>query len=73
MVGRINFWSNSHEWESYYDEIVTVRNIDYNYNWFDEGWNDLANAGGNDRYIIETGDDGSETLYMMKLVLTYRS
>ena len=62
MVGNINYWSNSHEWESYYDGKVTVRNLDYNYNWHDADWKNLANSGGYDRYIVETDSAGSETL-----------
>lgn len=62
MVGNINYWSHSHEWESYYDGKVTVRNVDYNYHWNDANWKDLANAGGYDRYIVETDDEGAETL-----------
>ena len=49
-------------WESYYDGKVTVRNLDYNYNWHDADWKNLANSGGYDRYIVETDSAGSETL-----------
>jgi hypothetical protein len=62
MVGNINYWSNSHEWETYYDGKVTVRNLDYNYNWNDADWKNLANSGGYDRYIVETDGAGVETL-----------
>jgi hypothetical protein len=62
MVGNINYWSNSHEWESYYDGKVTVRNLDYNYNWNDADWTNLANSGGYDHYIVETDGAGLETL-----------
>ena len=62
MVGNINYWSHSHEKEKYYDGKVTVRDIDYNYHWNDANWKDLASAGGNDRYIVETDDEGVETL-----------
>ena len=59
MVGQINFWTNENEWERYYDDqILTVKNINYNYNFHDADWNNIANSGGNERYIVDP-DDGS--------------
>ena len=59
MKAQINFWNNEHEWTSYYDdEPYTVKNFNYNYNFHDAEWNNLANSGGNERFIVDP-DDGS--------------
>ena len=65
MVGQINFWADENTWERYYDdEPLTVKNVHYNYNFHDAQWNQLANSGGNARYIVEEAEDGSVTLIL---------
>ena len=60
MVAQINFWSNTDEWTGFYgNDERTIKNINYNYNFHDEDWNQIANAGGNLRYIVEA-DGGLE-------------
>ena len=57
MVGQINFWTNENEWESYRNDTpVTVKNFNYNYNFHDADWNNIANSGGNSRYLVDPED-----------------
>ena len=54
----INHWMNEDEWERYYDdELLTVKNIHYNYN-FHDAEEPNCNSGGNARYIVEEDEDG---------------
>ena len=62
MAGQINYWVSEDEWERFYDdEIVTVKNVHFNYNFHDADWNQIANSGGNQRYIIDP-ENGAEVL-----------
>ena len=54
MIGQISYWSDSNTWTRYYDgQEVQIQNVNYNYNFHDADWNNLANSGGNERYIID--------------------
>ena len=76
MVGQINFWNDENEWERFirYDdpdtedseieELKTIKNVNYNYNFHDADWNNVANSGGNARYIVDEDDDGNEVLIL---------
>ncbi len=58
MAAQINYWNDTHEWEGWFDgQVLPVKNVNYNYNFHDADWNNIANAGGFDRYIVE--DDGN--------------
>ena len=62
MAGQINFWMNENEWDRYYDDqLVTVKNVHYNYNFHDAEWNQIANSGGNERHIVDP-DGGPDIL-----------
>ena len=74
MVGQINFWNDENEWKFIrYDdpdtkveieELKTIKNVNYNYNFHDADWNNVANSGGNARYIVDEDDDGNEVLVL---------
>ena len=62
MAAQVNHWVNEDQWERFYDDqLLTVKNIHFNYSFHDADWNQIANSGGNQRYIIDP-DDGSEIL-----------
>lgn len=57
MAAQINYWNDEHSWDGWFDgKVLPVINKNYNYNFHDADWNNIANAGGFDRYIDE-GDD----------------
>ena len=49
--------------DSEIEELKTIK-INYNYNFHDGDWNNVANSGGNARYIVDEDDDGNEVLIL---------
>jgi len=58
MAAQINYWNDVGQWDGWFDgQVLPQKNIHYNYNFHDADWNNIANAGGFDRYIVE--EDGN--------------
>ena len=54
MAAQISYWNNDDQWDGWFDgQVLPVKNVHYDYNFNDAEWNNIANAGGFDRYIIE--------------------
>ncbi|MGY8791275.1 MAG: hypothetical protein ACKVKR_13525, partial [Pseudomonadales bacterium] len=65
MIGQINYWSDTNEWTRWSEGgDLTVKNFNYNYNFHDADWNNLASSGGNERFIVDPTDVSGDTLLL---------